>query len=268
MSSPVPIEDESWHVVGASVVGTSHTVDNRECEDAHAWRPGSDGLVLAVADGAGSARCSKLGAQLVVEAALQRSFPLVTGPPVPMEEWEGAMRAVLEGVREDVARAAEEKRAAPSSAPRPDEPCAFCDFAATLLLVVVRVGVVAFLHVGDGAIVLRRKRDTFQVVSPGMRGEYANETFFITSNEYADGTYIDAIAADDVTGVAMLSDGVEGVAIHKPTAQPHAEFFLPMFAYAAKPESDPSVLEEFLASERVCEKTDDDKTLVLAVQVA
>jgi hypothetical protein len=39
-----------------------------------------------------------------------------------------------------------------------------------------------------------------------------------------------------------------------------------MFEFAENPNSTKAELEEFLQSDRVCERTDDDKTLVLAIR--
>lgn len=52
------------------------------------------------------------------------------------------------------------------------------------------------------------------------------------------------------------------------TNKPHVPFFQPLVAFAARAENQTDAREQltaFLASERVCARTDDDKTLVLAV---
>ena len=67
-----PWDSTSWNVVGASVQGTSHQQnDDIPCQDAHGYRVLLNGvIVIAVADGAGSATRSDEGAQRAVKQAL------------------------------------------------------------------------------------------------------------------------------------------------------------------------------------------------------
>lgn len=59
-----------WRVIGASVQGTSHQKKDVSCQDAHGYRVLPGGVVLvAVADGAGSADRSDEGAQCAVDRA-------------------------------------------------------------------------------------------------------------------------------------------------------------------------------------------------------
>ena len=62
----------AWQVRGAAVQGTSHALHDLPCQDAYRYcvLPGG-GLLIAVADGAGSARYSQFGASSAVEAGLE-----------------------------------------------------------------------------------------------------------------------------------------------------------------------------------------------------
>jgi hypothetical protein len=61
--------------------------------------------------------------------------------------------------------------------------------------------------------------------------------------------------------------------LKRPTNEPHLPFFEPLFAFveASAPPKDGAQASEaltaFLASPRVCERTDDDKALVLALRL-
>ncbi|MEO7649287.1 MAG: protein phosphatase 2C domain-containing protein, partial [Bryobacteraceae bacterium] len=57
------------------------------------------------------------------------------------------------------------------------------------------------------------------------------------------------------------------LAVHHATNTAFNAFFAPMFRFAADPASTDASLEEFLSSEAVSSRTDDDKTLVLMIRV-
>lgn len=70
-----------WRVIGRSVAGSAHVARNLPCQDALAWRELPDGrLILAVADGAGSAARSELGAAAAVEAMVEALARTLDGP--------------------------------------------------------------------------------------------------------------------------------------------------------------------------------------------
>src|SRR5437660_1684991 len=97
------IENCIWRVVGASVTGTSHLKRGRDCDDAHACRQLENGtIVLAAADGAGSATHSAEGARLAVQVALHAveiAFAQQV-EPVDEEHLLDLLRSVLRAVRE------------------------------------------------------------------------------------------------------------------------------------------------------------------------
>jgi serine/threonine protein phosphatase PrpC len=60
-----------WNILAASATGTSHTKNSTPCQDAHRWTMMETGtLLIAVADGAGSAERSQAGAVCAVEVAI------------------------------------------------------------------------------------------------------------------------------------------------------------------------------------------------------
>jgi serine/threonine protein phosphatase PrpC len=65
------MQASKWRFLGVSVQGTSHLEKNTPCQDAHTCLQTPNGeLLLAVADGAGSAERSQEGAQLAVKQAV------------------------------------------------------------------------------------------------------------------------------------------------------------------------------------------------------
>jgi hypothetical protein len=71
--------------------------------------------------------------------------------------------------------------------------------------------------------------------------------------------------------VAVLSDGLQMVALQMPSREPHPGFFTPLFRYLETQRDGLQASEAvaaFLGSARVRERTDDDITLILASLVA
>ena len=68
----------------------------------------------------------------------------------------------------------------------------------------------------------------------------------------------------------MLTDGLQPLALNYAAKAAHAPFFVPMFRPLRVAPSGATVLaalRNFLDSPRVNERTDDDKTLILATRV-
>jgi hypothetical protein len=121
---------------------------------------------------------------------------------------------------------------------------------------------VAAGQVGDGAAVAA-ENGVYTALTQPQRGEFANETFFIVM----DGARPDVYSARRrIESLALTTDGLTRIAMEKGN-QPHAPFFKPLFDFAAQAGDEAAQqLAGFMASERVCERSDDDKTLVLAVR--
>ena len=160
----------SWRTAHASVIGTSHLASGNPCQDAGRCEvvqaeDGSDILLAAVADGAGSAPCSDTGARMTVDAFLS-TFRLLVAENSDLgnldrqrvEEWLGRTRA-------DLATTAEAEE-------RP-----LSDYACTFLGAIVGPGRAMFVQVGDGAIVVRDAgADGLSWVFWPQNGEFANTT--------------------------------------------------------------------------------------------
>ena len=132
-------------MIGASVAGTSHIERNLPCQDAHLWRELPNGqLIIAVADGAGSAARSAQGAALGVQQAItSMSTILDVVTPSTDEMW----RALLAQTFSDARRVVEQLAAKENNALR--------DYATTLLCVVLTPTNLVVGQVGDGFAVAR-----------------------------------------------------------------------------------------------------------------
>jgi hypothetical protein len=144
------------------------------------------------------------------------------------------------------------------------------DFASTLLGCVVGPTVAAYFHIGDGAIVARRNGVMAPVFWPDS-GEYENTTNFVTDADAVENLRINIVSAipDDV---AMFTDGLQRLALSFQSMSAHEPFFEEMFNTVRRSrKEDCDVLSEqlaqYLRSDKVNERTDDDKTLVLGCKV-
>lgn len=232
-------ERATWRALGASVAGAGHRARGTACEDACAVLVDGDGtLLVAVADGAGSAAAAARGSSAAVAIAMAALRAGVRA---------GDALLLARGALDDLAE----------GAGRP-----VGDLATTLLVVRADAAGVETAQVGDGAVVLRRD-GVYEVPAPDAKGEYLNETCFLTSASWRTSMREAWVPADGVDGIAAMSDGLQLVAFDLATGVPHAPFFEPFVAFAAE-DGPVEQLESFLASPRVGERTDDDVTLVVA----
>lgn len=252
----------TWRVVGASVIGTSHSRSGAPCQDTHIYRQIETKigcvLLIAVSDGAGSAARSEEGSRLAcssfVTAAEQH---LGTSDVFPGRsfylDW---LVAFQEEVRSLARDAGVEPR----------------DYACTFIGAVVAENWASIGQIGDGSVVAAGDEvDDFAWVTWPQNGEYANVTNFATDPRAADVLYIELLQ-QPVREVAVFTDGVQTLALHMQSKTAHQPFFTGMFAPMRSAQFDEQTLTgglaSFLGSERVNERTDDDKTLVLASRVA
>ena len=143
------------------------------------------------------------------------------------------------------------------------------DFATTLLVAVITPGFLAVGQIGDGAIVARKFTGELETVSLPQRGEFANETTPLTAVGALERVVYRVLPAP-ITGLALFSDGLQNLCITSATGQPFEPFFAPFFATFTPPFDQDELarqLARFLESERVCLRTDDDKTLVVIARM-
>ncbi len=245
-----------WNIVGASVVGTSHSATGAPCQDFCAHRhvliDGKSVVILALADGAGSAAHSDEGAAAAVEATLDALAILVADGE---ELGESAAFYVLDLAQARVRALADERSLSPRQ------------FACTLLFAVISNDANMFVQVGDGAWAVKSHGRYHPATWPN-RGEFANETYFITSPNWRTGFqfYSHPLSVDAVAG---FTDGIQAVALRYADNAVHEPFIDPLVKVVAASGDSPSLqrpLVAFLSTESLNERTDDDKTLLIAAR--
>lgn len=252
--------DCCWTWAAASCRGVSHQRGNVRLQDALKCTVGTgpgESIVIVVSDGAGSASHGGQGASLVcrsIAASATKYLEANRGLPDrdTLESW-------VDLTRDRIAAAASRRQLSPR------------DFAATLILVISDGADSITLHVGDGCAVLKDvERDSWIAPTWPDHGEYASTTSFVTDEPAAQIRV--ALHSGSISGIAAFSDGLERLVLDFQAKQPHAQFFERMIAPVASSDVRgrdrqlSAKLREYLDSEPVNNRTDDDKTLVLAVR--
>lgn len=254
--------DSSWRYVRASVIGTSHLSTNKKCQDTNTVffakdSSGEEILVLVAADGAGSAEKSDEGSQLVCSefrSIVDRHFADGgTFGQINSELLDTWSNWIHESIRE--------KAFATEQIPR--------DFACTFLALIVGQTSAIAAQIGDGAIVIG-SAGTYETVIWPQSGEYVNATFFITDDCFISNLHVTPINKP-IDEVAVFTDGIQMLALHYATQTVFEPFFRPMFgALRKEPPGERHNLNEslveYLDSPLINERTDDDKTLILATR--
>jgi serine/threonine protein phosphatase PrpC len=247
-----------WRVVSAVAAGTSHERLDLPCQDAVAYQADEQYLLVALSDGAGTAERSQYGAQTAVQAALDSLAAAVDATSTEEQAgWQDTLYAAFAAARSAVESLAEIE----------EQPLR--DYAATLILVVATADRLVVAQLGDGAVVAGESPDKLFLVNLAQRGEYANETFFLTQEDALEQVQV-SVVEKAVNLLAVMSDGLTRLAMQLPAQEPYLPFFQPLFSFAAHAHEEEQAaghLLEFLSSERVCDRTDDDKSLVLAVRM-
>jgi hypothetical protein len=142
------------------------------------------------------------------------------------------------------------------------------DFATTLTCLAATSDGVAVAQVGDGLAVFEGTGGSLSVAIRPQRGEFANEVNLLTSPGAVE-TLDVAVMSGDIKSIVVSTDGLLRLALKLPDYEPHQPFFRPLLTFASETVDETEATESlraFLESERVCQRTDDDKTLVLAVR--
>ena len=253
-----------WRIARASRQGDKNRQRETACQDFSGWAAipsiSPDTLVAAVADGMGSAPLSGQGAQMAVHAAVSMAVALLhqtPNPPTP-ERLETILNAAMLSARQSVQQAAAVSHIPSTS------------MATTLLLAIHTADTMAIAQIGDGACVASTDQDHFLTLSRPMRGEYANETFSITSPRALQQCSIDiAKPRNPVQSIILMTDGMVGLTLAQADHEPHQPFFRDMTRWLADVPARPhpnTELAAILESDPIRRKTDDDTTLLLAVR--
>jgi hypothetical protein len=238
-----------WCSVGKSIIGTQHQRAGLQCQDANGASTIANRRLIALADGAGSAKYGQQGSSIAVNTilGLLTTFegPLNQIDANKCSEWLGTVvGAIAATAKQDNAE--------------------LSDYATTLLFAAFEGSEAYFWQIGDGCWVVDTG-DTIEAATWPKIGEYVNETVFVTSTKAADEwTHAYYSSIESAIG---FTDGLEHLCLDFALRRPHIPFVGKIFAHLnTSPEAAEIEvqLEQLLRSELVEERTDDDRTMVVA----
>lgn len=245
--------------MGATARGTSHAKSDTRLQDAYkcSYIENTQALLAVVSDGAGSASRGGEGASLICRTltSLARKYSEQSSE-APSND---VIRSWISVIRSRIDEAACNRNLKPR------------EFAATLVCAVYFGGRCTFVHIGDGCAVYQTQDSSDWVcASWPEHGEYASTTSFITDLPEPNIriTVIDA----NVSAICLLTDGLERLGLQLAAQRPFAPFFDGLLRPVVESKvigrdtALSSMLAKYLDSEAINARTDDDKSLVLAVR--
>jgi hypothetical protein len=254
----------AWKYVYCTIAGTSHFSSGLPCQDHSLIREftatdAESVLLLVASDGAGSASRAEVGSKLVcdsinarVDAYLRQNSNLSDITKELIESW------LDDWIRRDLYQQASA------------EQLQVREFACTLVAALLGTTTSIFLQIGDGAIVVAEDPGYRHIFWP-QNGEYANSTYFVTDDMALDNLMFKKLETSPVDEISLFTDGIQSLALKFDTKSAHNPFFHPFFTRLRhEPPGESEVLgpllQDFLNSPAVNERTDDDKTLLLATR--
>ena len=227
-----------WRVFSASATGKRNLEQGAAGQDASHCVVTDDVLVATVCDGAGSVREGRTGSDFIARAlAEQLSSTLHADRNLPEVQAEGSAR--LEATIHSAIEAVRTRLA---------------DLGG------------CFFHIGDG-FAIQQGAAGDSVLSRPENGEYADETYFVTDENWKDHLRLTPLPAPERGCViGLMSDGTAPFAVNRARSGFFRPFIDPIAAFlreATAPNGN-EALRNLLESPRACEISPDDKTLLLA----
>ena len=283
----------NWKAIARSAIGTSHSKLDMPCQDYGDYKTIGDAIVGVVADGAGSAKYSDLGAKLAVNTVLknvtERDISTITKlcrsknnsnntskqknlvarvcNCLPNKDKQSNFKASSKqelnkffiNIVEKVVAALEKEAA--------NNKHSVDDLACTLLIIIATPEGIAAMQIGDGFITVRYSNSQFQLLFRPDKGEYVNETTFVTSNNAIEDMKV-KLEPGRPEFICASTDGLERLAIRLSDWTPHNPFFKPLEQWLRETEDlESDEYLDFLNSDELNARTDDDKTLFLCLFV-
>ena len=182
-----------WQFICCEVQGIGHKKSQIPCQDKTLKLMKNDVYVIALADGAGSAKFSHYGAECVVhkisEYMVEHFLELLN-----CNDGQKVKKEIVDMLITNLAYTAK------------IHSCKLYDLSSTLLLAAVYKDYFILVHIGDG-IIGYLDGNELKVASMPDNGEFFNITTFVTSNDALSSMRIFKGALKDKNAFVLMSDG-------------------------------------------------------------
>jgi hypothetical protein len=238
----------------SAVVPGSKRAEGEASEDAVAEERLGDVVLVALADGAGSARRGGYGARLAAQSAVEALQERLADLAEPLED---ALRAAIEAARLTLSVVA-------GTADEDGEKAELGDLSTTLSVAGFGPRQVGVASIGDGVHILRDVRGELSFVAMAADTEIANHTDFVTSTSMREKMQVAVRPSADVESLLLSSDGLDSQLVGRdkedrwPLATAGSLLNAPVLD-----DWDGSDFERLLTSKVIRQQSDDDCSLVL-----
>jgi len=250
-----------WKVIGQNCIGTSHSKSNKSCEDSINYilvnNDEEEVLICCISDGAGSAKYAAEASSFVTKNVIDT-----------LSEWVLKKKEIDENSIVVLGEMLFDKLSEKAMGRK----VKLNEFSCTALGCVIFDKRALFFQVGDGAIIREDNNQSYTTIWWPDNGEYSNTTHFLI-DDYNLSFLKKVTIEESIKEVAILTDGLQLLTLNSETRSVHQPFFSDLFKWLrlARNQNDIDILNkrlyQYLDSEIINVRTDDDKTLLLATRL-
>jgi hypothetical protein len=250
----------TWKYIAASVTGKAHSDRNEtgqdHCRSGIVRLAGKEFFIGLAADGAGSTTEGGTGAEIACDTLYKYIVQTLENKEDLSRITEPDITSWITGARDSVDAYAKKQGKLLE------------EYACTCIGSVAGRDHALFFQIGDGGIVINADHGYRTIFWP-EQGEYINSTCFLSDDAYREHLNI-TFTESSFEEIALFTDGLQNLVLSFSQKKAHTGFFKPIFE-ALKKDTDHEFfgssphLSSFLLHPEISERSDDDKTLILAV---
>jgi hypothetical protein len=249
-----------WKYLCKKSIGSSHLRLGKPCEDFISCElinlDNSEVLVCCISDGAGSAKYASEAASLVTKTTILQLKKLVSDN---IEINTGLIIGLAESLYDNLQIQASALNVNLN------------EFSCTYLGCVLYETNSILFQIGDGLIIREDNCGNYTSIWLPENGEYSNTTTFLIDDPFFGNLRIMELN-QPINEIAITTDGLQTLILNNQTNSIHQPFFLELFKWIRLANTQEKInelgekLEEYLSSQIINSRTDDDKTLFLATR--
>jgi len=251
-----------WKIIGEKSIGTSHIQSGKPCEDSISYNLIQENdkeiLLCCLSDGAGSAKYAKDASTLATTKAVEELTKRILENKRIDESF---ILTLAELLYEELVILAKVSSATLN------------EYSCTFLGCVLYEDSSIFFQIGDGIIIREDGCGNYTTIWLPQNGEYSNTTTFLIDDSFFGNLKIQKLD-QPINEIALTTDGLQMLILNNETNNIHKPFLYELFKWlrlADTPEKTNILskkLAEYLSSEKINTRTDDDKTLFLATRLS